>query len=218
MSRRPLAFVTWLAVLSVWCVALLEVRDRVYGAERYSFLVWNLLLAWIPFAIAISCDRMRKQGTNRAALTGAIGLWLLFFPNAPYMLTDFVHLGSRHRGFDVVLVGSFTFAGLALAFASLVLVQRAVADVLGVAAGWGFAMVSLVLASVGIYLGRVQRLNSWDAIEQPHRVLLLARIRLADPFGNLHLLVFVSALAGFLTLAYLAIRALAGLVADADAR
>ena len=50
--------------------------------------------------------------------------------------------------------------------------------------GWLTALGSLFFASVGIYLGRVLRLNSWDAIQRPHHLWRVARFRVEDPFGN----------------------------------
>jgi uncharacterized membrane protein len=206
MSTRRLALVGSLLALSAWCVALLEVRAHAYGVPRYSFLVWNLELAWIPLLFALLVDFAGRR-TPLALAAGA--LWLLFLPNAPYVLTDFVHLGAEHRTFDVVLVGSFAFTGLALGFASVALVQRTVARRLGEVAGWLVALSSLAASSVGIYLGRVQNLNSTDAFTHPHRLVALAEIRIAHPLGNPHLIVFVAALSGFLTLAYVGLQSIA---------
>ena len=206
MSSRRLTLVGTLLALSVWCVALLEVRGHAYGATRYGFLVFNLELAWIPVLLAVLIDSIGRRLLPALAV-GA--LWLLFLPNAPYVLTDFVHLGTQHRVYDTVVVGSFAFNGLVLGFASVALVQRTVTRWAGAAAGWAVAFGSLAASSVGIYLGRVQRLNSLDAIRDPHRLVLLARIRLDHPLGNPHLIVFTGALTGFLTLAYLVLQAVA---------
>jgi uncharacterized membrane protein len=214
MSTRRWTLVGSLLALSAWCVALLEARGHAYGATRYSFLVWNLELAWIPLLLALLLELVAR----RAAAALAVGaLWLLFLPNAPYVLTDFVHLGAEHRTFDVVLVGSFAFTGLALGFASVALVQRTVTRRLGDVAGWAVALGSLAAASVGIYLGRVQNLNSIDAFTRPHRLAAMAQIRLEHPLGNPHLIVFVAALTGFLTLAYVGLQAIARIDVRSDA-
>jgi uncharacterized membrane protein len=72
----------------------------------------------------------------------------------------------------------------------------------GAAIGWLVALSSLFAASVGIYLGRVLRLNSWDVVQRPGRLSGIVRDRMDDPFGNRHLIGFVIVLCGFLTLAY----------------
>jgi uncharacterized membrane protein len=119
------------------------------------------------------------------------------------VLTDFIHLGSEHRLYDALLVGSFAFTSLALGFASLLLVQLVVTRAGGALLGWVTALAALFFASIGVYLGRVVRLNSWDAIKRPGRIWEIAQPRLADPFGNRHLIGFVILVSGFLTLAYL---------------
>ena len=140
----------------------------------------------------------------------AIGAaWLVFLPNAPYVLTDFIHLGTRHRLFDSVVFAAFT--SLALGFVSLLVVQLVVTRAAGAFMGWLVALSALALSSVGIYLGRVQRLNSWDVLQRPRLVAQIARARLEDPFGNRYLIGFTLAVCGFLTVTYVALYALASL-------
>jgi len=193
---------TTLLAASAWCVLLLAVRKHEFGAAGYRYLVWNLTLAWIPLVLAIVLVVAYARRRSPAELLAVGGLWLLFLPNAPYVLTDFIHLGPEHRMYDTLLVGSFAFTGMALGFASLLLVQLVVTRAGGALLGWLTALGSLFFASVGIYLGRVLRLNSWDAIQRPHHLWRIARFRLEDPFGNRYLIGFVIAFCGFLTLAY----------------
>jgi uncharacterized membrane protein len=191
-----------LLAASAWCVFLLAVRKHEFGAAGYRYLVWNLTLAWIPMLLAIVlvvAYRLRRSAYELLAVGAA---WLLFLPNAPYVLTDFIHLGRHHRMYDTIVLGSFAVTGLALGFASLLLVQLVVTRAAGALLGWTTAVVSLFFASVGVYLGRVVRLNSWDAIQRPHRLWEIARFRLEDPFGNRYLIGFVVTFCGFLTVAY----------------
>ena len=100
-----------------------EIRTHETGDSYYRFLVWNLILAWVPLGFAIAAySRARRARRSRGWL---LVLWLLFFPNAPYLLTDFIHLGGRAgaalvRRADAVGV---RLDGLLLGFASLYLVQ-----------------------------------------------------------------------------------------------
>jgi uncharacterized membrane protein len=203
-----------LAAASAWCVVLLLERRHAFGAAGYRYLIWNLTLAWVPFLLALVLLAALRRRHTVAEIVAIGAAWLVFLPNAPYVLTDFVHLGTRHRLFDSV-VGSFAVTALALGFASILVVQLVVARLAGAVAGWSVALSALFLSSIGIYLGRVQRLNSWDVLSQPHRLAYLARVRLEDPFGNRYLLAFVVAVGGFLTLTYLALYGLAALAAAA---
>jgi uncharacterized membrane protein len=213
-SRALLSLAAFLAA-SAWCVLLLKVREHEFGEARYGYLVWNLTLAWIPLLLAalLVVAYTRRRPAIELLAVGAA--WLLFLPNAPYVLTDFIHLGSEHRQFDAILLTSFAFTALALGFASLLLVQLVVTRAGGAALGWLVALASLLAASVGIYLGRVLRLNSWDVVQRPGRLAEIVRDRLADPLGNPHLIGYVVVLCGFLTLAYCGLYGVTALAATA---
>jgi uncharacterized membrane protein len=215
-SRALLAIGAFLAA-SAWCVALVALRRHEFGAAGYRYLVWNLMLAWVPFVLAVLMLELYKRRHHVVELIAVGVVWLVFLPNAPYMLTDFVHLGEMHRLFDSVILGSFAFTALALGFASLLLVQLITTRAAGALVGWSVALTALFLSSVGVYLGRVQRLNSWDVLQRPRFVAGIARARLEDPFGNRYLIAFVVAVAGFLTLAYLGLYAVSALAASARA-
>jgi uncharacterized membrane protein len=190
---------------SAWCVGLVVVRKLAFGSAEYANLIWDLFLAWSPllFAILLSASYTRRRS---AIEFGAVGVaWLLFLPNAPYLVTDFIYVGGAHRVYDALLVGSFAATGLALGFVSLLLVQHVVTQARGAVVGWTVAFGALFSASVGVYLGRVLRFNSWDAIQQPHRIWEVAQRRLTDPFGNPELIAFVIAFCVFLALVYLGI-------------
>jgi uncharacterized membrane protein len=98
-------------------------------------------------------------------------LWLIFFPNAPYMLTDLQDLARRAAGaplwYDVIVVVWCTWTGMLLGVISLYLMQDLVVRTFGRAAGWIFVFVISALSSFGIYIGRFVRLNSWDILQDP---------------------------------------------------
>jgi uncharacterized membrane protein len=209
-----------LVAASAWCVLLLVVREHEFGGYGHRYLVWNLFLAWLPLCFALLLVREWRRGASRVELLAIGAVWLVFLPNAPYVVTDFIHLGEQHRLYDAVVLASFAFTALALGFASLMLVQVVTTRVAGALTGWGVALSALFLSSVGVYLGRVTRLNSWDVVDRPRLVGRLVRQRLEDPFGNRYLIAFVVAVCGFLTVLYLALYGLATLadVARRDER
>jgi uncharacterized membrane protein len=128
----------------------------------------NLVLAWIPVLLGALAAR-------HPALLLVLGpVWLAFLPNAFYLLTDVVHIG-HHRGvppwFDAAMLGGMGALGLCLGAVSL----RQVADAVGAALGRPFALAVYAtvpaLCGFALYLGRVERFNSWDLALRPLAVL-----------------------------------------------
>jgi uncharacterized membrane protein len=211
-STRRLAVLLPLGGASVFGVALVGARMLVTLNDTYWFLVWNLFLAWLPFVFALVLyDGYRRQ--RSPALLFVLGAaWLLFFPNAPYIVTDFVHLapnGGIPLWYDALTIATAAFVGLLLGCASLFLVHSVVRRAAGERSGWAAVASAIVLASVGIYLGRFLQLNSWDVLVDPHAILGPVRFRLAHPFGNRKLLEVMVLFSAFLSLAYLSLYGLA---------
>jgi len=203
LGRRTLAIVALLAA-SALCVATVEVRTHETGDAYYRFLVWNLILAWVPLAFALAAYARARR---RVDLVVAVLLvpWLLFFPNAPYLLTDFIHLGEGPAPlwYDALMLSAFAWTGLLLGFASLYLVQMILRSAVGATVAWVGVVGALGLASVGVYVGRFVRFNSWDALLHPIRVAEVVNEQLsAVPLRMAEALV---ALTGFLLVGYLVV-------------
>jgi uncharacterized membrane protein len=174
---------------------------RMLMAAGYGFLAWNLFLAWIPLLLAIAVVKASRSG-GRLSLASLLVLWLLFFPNAPYVVTDFVHLrdiGGMPRWYDAIMLSSFAAASLALAFVSLYLVQDLIRAKLGGAWSWVGALTVIALSGVGIYLGRVVKLNSWDLLD-PGR--LHAALAAGNVWEQAHPVVLTAFLTCVLAAAY----------------
>jgi uncharacterized membrane protein len=227
-SHAPL-FAALLLASGTAC-GMLILRALWGGGTGYSGLVWNLFLAWLPYFFALRLaatePRTSPQWFGAAALAG---LWLTFFPNAPYLITDLIHLHPEHathdrpiallagvsRGqqipiwFDALLVFAFAWTGVLLAFASLDLVRRKVARLAGEGWGWTVASAAIVLCSFGVALGRFERFNSWDVVTHPHVVIPAVLARMANPLGHLRTTVVTVLLTTFLSLGYVTLLALA---------
>jgi uncharacterized membrane protein len=185
-SRRRLATGIGLFLASLFCVALVGVRNVYTGDANFRYLIWNLFLAWLPFVLAVFVyDRWRRRRGGMLLLVLG-GVWLLFFPNAPYIATDFVHLQHDPLSpywYDAVTIAAFAWMGVMLGFASLYLMQSVVRQWRGAVAGWVFAFAAIGLGSLGIYLGRFLRLNSWDAVEHPSVLPRILHAVARDPFA-----------------------------------
>jgi len=208
LSTRRIAVVVSLGLASAGCCGLVVVRNVYTGNDNFRYLIWNLFLAWVPFVLALLVYDGQRRGMRAPALAVLGALWLAFFPNAPYIVTDFVHLNRDSLSplwFDGLTIGAFAATGLLLGLGSLYLVQSAVRRELG----WLVVGAALLLGSVGIYLGRFVRLNSWDFVTNPHYVAYLVRLRLADPLGNPRLIAVVVTTTLMLAAAYLLVYAIA---------
>ncbi len=157
---------------------LILFRMAYTGSPLYGFLLWNLFLAWLPLFFAWFSRRIAAK-SRALALLGAAA-WLAFLPNAPYLITDLIHLhpvGDIPYFYDVVMFFSLALTGLALGFASLAWMEGAVRVRLGVWPARIFAAGVIALASFGVYVGRFLRWNSWDILTHPGPLFLeIARI------------------------------------------
>ena len=197
---------------SAVCVTLVFARIFLTSSLSFAFLAWNLFLAWLPLVFALQVCEQHAQGGRRRWRLAAWGTtWLLFFPNAPYIFTDLMHLTNKFHGHfwvDMMLILSCALTGLMLGFVSLYLVQSVVAARLGRVTGWLFIMGVAGLTGLGVFLGRFLRLNSWDVLWRPAILFQHADNFFADPFGDARPYVFSALFAVFLFIAYLMFYAL----------
>lgn len=149
-------------------------------------LVWNLVLAWIPFALALGLYDTARRGASPTTLLALGAIWMLFLPNAPYIATDVIWLGDLGSGtfwHDPLLIAWAAGLGLVLGFVSIYLVQAVAAERLGRLAGWAVAGVALTSSGLGVYLGRYERWNSWEVITEPGKILGGLASALVDPLA-----------------------------------
>jgi uncharacterized membrane protein len=171
----PIADSLWPVIgLSVITLLLSWSRGELIGT-RIDWIPVNLALAWIPYVLGVCAVLWARALPRYAWVLLFIGVgWLLFFPNAPYLVTDLIHIrarGASSAWYDMLLLSSLAFAGLVLAMASLRTVQRLVEAAVGRAVSWVMVPVIIYLASVGVYMGRFLRWNSWDALSHPGRIV-----------------------------------------------
>lgn len=153
----------------------LEVFDRHSG-----WIVWNLFLAFIPLALSFWLFRRRR--ISRTPLWWLLLIvFIAFLPNAPYLLTDIIHLIRAIRAGYSAWIITIIFIPLHL-FAILAGLEAYVISLLNQGhylkrvGAKQFVLEAELLAhalcAIGIYLGRFKRFNSWDLITQPGAVLV----------------------------------------------
>ena len=220
-NKYRLMMFVLLASATVFSVAIWRVRVEYSGIIRYRFLIWNLFLAWIPFMISYFTYTLtiRRRWIYLFIPTAAF-LWLIFFPNAPYILTDFQHLayGSKDLPvwFDVMMLVWFAFTGLLLGMVSLFLMQEIVRREFGHWVGWAFVAGVAGLSAAGVYMGRFLRWNSWDILRDPAGLALYSLQRLQDP--SLQSIGFIGLFGAFFLFLYITLYTFGHLLVERPAR
>ncbi len=215
LSQRAVTVTGALFFATAVCLAIFWARRRYTGHWGHLFMVWNLMLAWIPMLFAFATYRVHRSGTKRRLLFAFCALtWFFFFPNAPYIITDFVHLDFNYNPvllwIDLFNIASFAWTGLCLGYVSLCLMQEIVTARYGRTLGWFFVLGMLALGSLGIYMGRVLRWNSWDVLRHPTELFKYGRNDHQD-FVQPEMKTFLLLMFLFLLLSYGTLYALAQL-------
>ncbi|RRR76119.1 MAG: DUF1361 domain-containing protein [Candidatus Viridilinea halotolerans] len=190
------------------------VGRNLMGHQGYIFLIWNLFLAWLPYLatlwMAWAAQRSRINFWLTIVPVGS--LWLLFLPNAPYLLTDLIHFRGMHFvwWYDSSMLFSFAWAGIMLGVASLYIIGELSTARYGWLVGWGVVLATVSLSGLGVYVGRFLRWNSWDAIMRP-RIILHDLVNLfSDPSTYPRLLGVSGLIACVMLVGYLTIISIQG--------
>lgn len=167
--------------LLFFIAAMLAARVLYMNSIHYLFLLWNLFLAWIPFELSL---RLRPRRNKIAGYVITV-VWLLFFPNALYIVTDLMHLGDGYSKapvwFDTILLFTSSVTGLVMAFLSLHYVEQFLRRQCALQYVNTTVVFVLFLGPFGVYLGRFLRWNSWDIVTNPVSLLTEIGIRIFNP-------------------------------------
>lgn len=166
--RHPVApLMAVCAGSSLLCVLLLLVRKLMTGTSRLGFMPFNLFLAFLPVAFLLMMERSQKR--SHAVACGI--LWLLFFPNAPYVITDLVHFDKRLgpvSWMDLLALVAAAWAALLGGMITLRFMQERVRLHRSALTSHAFVSAVLFLTAIGIYIGRFLRFHSWHVVQKPH--------------------------------------------------
>lgn len=167
-------------------VMLLILRFMLAGKLLQGYLLWNLILAIVPalisWAVLKHTEYFEHKGWHSAVNIAGFFAWLIFYPNAPYVFTDFIHVINRSNlgyvaapwlsrldllWFDIILNAAFAFVGHFMGLLSMYFMQVVLRKLYGRTISWVAVLPAVILSGIGIHLGRFSRYNSWDMVFHP---------------------------------------------------
>lgn len=168
-KQNRLNITSLLFFMSIFCFGFSLLRFFITGSKMYLFLNWNLFLAFIPWCLG-TVILLRGYERKRIPFVLFLLCWLLFFPNSPYILTDFFHLKQRNivpLWFDWALILSFAWTGLVYGFSSLADIELILNEKFTKQQVTFLIIAFLFVSGFGVYIGRFLRWNSWDVVNDP---------------------------------------------------
>ena len=190
--------------------------DALHGTSAHGWLGWNLFLAWIPFLLALLIYERTRAGALLAGACTARAALARVLPERAVPVTDLKHIGYGAQVpvlYDVLLLSAAAWLGLLLGLISLFLVHAAARRLVGVLDAWALVVAVLALSSFGIYLGRVQRWNSWDLVVHPGSIGDQIGSGLLHPLSHPRPIGLTVLFTSFLLVSYLALYSFARLSA-----
>lgn len=170
-------------LLTIICLGIGCLRIHFAENTKGLFLAWNLFLAWIPFLTSYYISK-KQTHISKLKIIPPLLLWLLFLPNAPYIITDLVHLHPRAGvpfWFDSSALFLFAFHGLLLGILSTLFIHEVLERHFTKFVSWIILLISFILCGFGVYLGRFQRWNSWDLLLNPIELIENSFLKLTSP-------------------------------------
>jgi len=161
-----------LILCSLFSIGLMIFRIIYTGHLLFAFLAWNLFLALVPFAIS---KKMKDASINKKwKFMLAALLWVVFLPNAFYIITDLFHLDMNEGvplWYDLALLWSFAWTGLLFGILSVQEMEMLFEKNLGKKPDLLFVLPVMALSGFGVYIGRYLRFNSWDVLTSPLQLI-----------------------------------------------
>jgi len=157
-----------LILCCLFSVGLMTFRVVYTGHLLFVFLVWNLFLAFVPYAISKNMSNALVKSKWKFFLSALV--WLLFIPNAFYIITDLFHLDMNEGvplWYDLALLLSFAWTGLLFGILSVRQMEKLFERAFSKKLDLLFILPVMALNGFGVFVGRYLRFNSWDVITSP---------------------------------------------------
>ncbi len=171
MNNHKITVPKRIIILTVFVVSLVLIYTIWSDTSYFLYLIWNIFLAFLPFFISAGLLRYQnKENPQPIIFIFGFIIWLILFPNAPYLLTDVIHLSENATvpfWYDVLLLFSSAWLGLYIGVYSLFHIEQIFLLKYNKLKTNIIILIAIFLSGFGIYLGRFLRWNSWDIFVQP---------------------------------------------------
>jgi len=169
-------------------LTILTVRNLIVGDSDLNFLISNLFIGSFPvLLIAFLIDRYHEK-LNNLIFWAATALWILFYPNAPYMISDLIHntidpinlVNIERLIFDTLIIFSIAMLSVFYGFLSLKIMFISLKKRCGNKLAHTVIFITLMLSSLGFYMGRELLsaiklgngyLYSWEIFLEPVQII-----------------------------------------------
>lgn len=192
-----------LFMLMFFSFVILFFRIAITKTLYYTFLVWNIFLAIIPYVITMYLSDKKKL--NKISFILAFGAWLAFLPNAPYIITDLYHLSRSTFNIiwiDTLVISAFAITGMLLFYFSLFQMKNLLLSFLRRKVSEALITTTIFLSAFGVYIGRFLRYNSWQILSHPQQLFSDIINMILHPITNREVWLFTFLFGFFLQLGY----------------
>jgi uncharacterized membrane protein len=205
ISKSGLKRNSLLPALAIICFLFTVVRHAITGKQTYYFLNRNLLLAAIPWFVSLIISSQFIIKKTKILSIVLFFMLLIFFPNAPYIITDIYYLidhPEKMFWYDLIMILIFAWTGLLFGFFSLDRIKETLLSKLSKVKNTIVTCSLLFVCAFGVYLGRELRWNSWEIFLEPREFFLDIIDRFVNPIGHFRTWGFTILMGSFLNIIY----------------
>jgi len=187
MNKKFPNYVRIAIFLTLANIAILGIRNLITGDGHLNFLLSNLFIGSFPaLLVAFLADRYYEK-LNNFSFLAASALWVLFYPNAPYMISDLIHnvtlpdlIFEELRIFDTIIIFSIAMLSVFYGFLSLKIMFVLFKRKYGAAFAHSAIFITVALSCLGFYMGRELisaiklgngYLYSWEIFLEPVQII-----------------------------------------------
>ena len=188
MKVKLPSYIRVVILLTIANLLIIAIRNVIVGNHFYSFLKSNLFIGSLP--VIVIAFLMLRYNDKLSPLVFWIGsaLWVLFYPNAPYMISDLIHnsqdpIDSIHPDmvkYDTLIIFSIAMLSVFYGFLSLKIMHSLFKTRYGNKFAHTAIVITLILSCLGFYMGRELLsaiklgngyLYSWEIFLEPVQII-----------------------------------------------